>query len=233
MHYLPLYLQGKTSLEASPAQLAASSEAVQAEPTESTAPAAACSKARRKGSKKTKTCQRQLRQFVTSVTVDGETFKVGDSAYLRMTDDFDEDEFTEVEVCQICGAAEPEDVARVECDKCLMGYHISCLKPPLTAVPKVMLSTCCNALHMIYSQSSCQQRSLRLCRGTALCSQGIHCMTKQTGSDLAKSTTCPYCDHEGVCRKSSCWLAGRPPSCIPSKLATLTIVLQPAGCKVV
>ena len=98
-------------------------------------------KTQRKRAKKAKSGQKHLRQFLSSVTVNGDTFSVGDNAYIQMTDDFDEDEFTEVEVCQMCGHTEPEEVSMVECDKCLLGYHITCLRPPLTSVPKVMLNT--------------------------------------------------------------------------------------------
>ena len=99
-------------------------------------------KTRRKRTKKAKASDKHLRHFMSSVTVDGDTFSVGDSAYLRMTDDFDEDDFTEVEVCQMCGHAEPEEVPMLECNKCLLGYHITCLRPPLTNVPKVKLIQC-------------------------------------------------------------------------------------------
>lgn len=95
------------------------------------------SKSRRKRSKKAKTSEKHLRQFLPSVTVDGETFRVGDSAYLMMTEDFDEDDFAETEVCQVCGSAEPDDIPRLECNKCLLGYHLTCLRPPLAEVPKV------------------------------------------------------------------------------------------------
>ena len=94
-------------------------------------------RAQRKRSKKSTSSCKHLRQFVSSVTVDGHTFQVGDSAYLRMTEDFDEDDFAEEEVCQLCGYAEPADIAILECNKCLLGYHLTCLKPPLADVPKV------------------------------------------------------------------------------------------------
>jgi hypothetical protein len=103
-------------------------------------------KTQRKRAKKAS--EKHLRQFLSSVTVDGDTFSVGDNAYIRMTDDFDEDEFTEEEVCQICGHTEPEEVPRIECDKCLLGYHITCLRPPLTHVPEVMFNANTSLLSM-------------------------------------------------------------------------------------
>ena len=102
-----------------------------------TSEAATGSKSRRKRSKKVENSHRYLRQFLPSVVVDGETFRVGESAYLRMTDDFNEDDFAEEEVCQVCGSAEPDNVPMVECNKCLLGYHLTCLRPPLVEVPKV------------------------------------------------------------------------------------------------
>ena len=97
----------------------------------------ASSKNRRKRTKKSKSTNKHLRQFLTSVTVDEETFRVGDSAYLRMSSEFDEDYFTDVELCQECHCAEPEEVPVLECNKCLLGFHLTCLRPPLAAVPKV------------------------------------------------------------------------------------------------
>ena len=134
--------QGKAPKQDPPAQLATGSNTAEDEPSTSTEAAPATkksSKTQRHRSKKAKACQKHLRQFMTSVTVDGETFGVGDSAYIAMTEDFDEDDFAEVEVCQVCGFVEPEDIPMVECDACLQGYHITCLNPPLPTVPKVML----------------------------------------------------------------------------------------------
>ena len=102
-----------------------------------TSEVSAGSKPRRKRSKKVKSSQRHLRQFLPSVVADGEIFRVGDSAYLRMTKDFDENDFAEEEVCQVCGSAESDGVPILECNKCLLGYHLTCLRPPLAEVPKV------------------------------------------------------------------------------------------------
>lgn len=94
-------------------------------------------KARRKRNKKTKHANRNQRQYMQSVTADGDTFSVGDSAYVMMTNSFDVDEFADVEVCQVCGDTGPEELTMLECTKCLEGYHLSCLTPPLTEVPAV------------------------------------------------------------------------------------------------
>ena len=101
-----------------------------------TSEVSAGSKPRRKRSKKVKSSHRHLRQFLPSVVVNGDTFRVGDSAYLKMTEDF-EDDFAEVELCQVCGSAEPTDVPMLECNKCLLGYHLTCLEPTLVEVPEV------------------------------------------------------------------------------------------------
>lgn len=102
-----------------------------------TSEVSAGSKPRRKRSRKVERSHRHLRQFLPSVVLDGETFCVGDSAYLILTDDFDEDDFAEEEVCQVCKSAEPDNVPILECNKCLLGYHLTCLRPPLAEVPKV------------------------------------------------------------------------------------------------
>ena len=100
-------------------------------------PSEASIKPRRKRYKKVKSSHKHLRQFLPSVSADGETFHVGDSAYLIMTEDFDEDDFAAEEFCQVCGSAEQVDVPILECNKCLLGYHLNCLRPPLAEVPKV------------------------------------------------------------------------------------------------
>ena len=127
-------------------------------------------KARRKRTKKSKASHKHLRQFTSSITVDGDTFAVGDNAYIRMTNDFDEDDFTEEEVCQVCGRVEPEDTPIMECNQCLQGYHITCLTPPLTSVPKVKkaysLHTCCccclSQCHTTTCVLVCQHRLLNV-----------------------------------------------------------------------
>lgn len=46
-----------------------------------------------------------------------------------------------LEVCEVCNKAEKRRGQKVihllECDRCLRGFHLDCLKPPLPAVPKV------------------------------------------------------------------------------------------------
>ncbi|KAL3142669.1 hypothetical protein ABBQ38_002975 [Trebouxia sp. C0009 RCD-2024] len=58
----------------------------------------------RKRCKTAKSSHKHLRQFLQSVMVNGDQFHVGDSAYLIMTDDFDEDEFAEEEGDWLCAS---------------------------------------------------------------------------------------------------------------------------------
>ena len=113
-----------------------------------------------------------------SVDVDGDTFSVGDSAYVRMTNSFNAEDFADVELCQICGQAEPEDIAMLECNKCLQGYHLTCLTPPLAEVPKVFhhsnataLTLC--ALCMLSMVCTCLLMSdlQRICSNLCCCAQ--------------------------------------------------------------
>ena len=76
------------------------------------------------------------RTYLDEIAYDGETFKVGDSAYVVMDPDTFDWEAAEEEVCQVCGSAECDTL--LECDKCLLGFHLSCLRPPLKDVPKVL-----------------------------------------------------------------------------------------------
>jgi hypothetical protein len=38
----------------------------------------------------------------------------------------------------------------IECDKCLRGYHMGCLKPPLKKVPEVRGSSACGTAEIWY-----------------------------------------------------------------------------------
>lgn len=39
--------------------------------------------------------------------------------------------------CVACGSEEKEEVAMLECSRCLGGWHLTCLDPPLADVPEV------------------------------------------------------------------------------------------------
>lgn len=75
------------------------------------------------------------RKYWKMVNLEGEIFAVGDSAYVvsEKTVDFEEDEDVP---CAVCGEAPDADKIMLECDTCLRGWHMSCLKPPMTRVPE-------------------------------------------------------------------------------------------------
>ena len=75
------------------------------------------------------------RKYWKCVNLEGEKFAVGDSVYVvnEKTVDFDDDEDCP---CMVCGEAPNADRIMLECDTCLSGWHMCCLKPPLTRVPE-------------------------------------------------------------------------------------------------
>jgi hypothetical protein len=89
--------------------------------------------AKRKGAKSV-----SGKKYIREVEYDGDTFKVGDSAYVVLNPGEFDWSAEEREVCAVCGCDDDETV--IECDRCLLGYHLSCLHPPLKAVPMVSLS---------------------------------------------------------------------------------------------
>ena len=98
--------------------------------------------------KKKKSKTRSMESYWEQVKVDGEVFRRGDCAYVisDKTKDLDEDGD---EVCAACGTThgkageeggddddEKEPDVMLECDACLRGWHLGCLTPALTEVPK-------------------------------------------------------------------------------------------------
>lgn len=76
---------------------------------------------------------------------EGVTYRVGDSAYIIL----EAGEYnisSDAEPCEVCGKVNKrlgrKDVPLLECDKCLRGFHLSCLVPPLQGVPDVRHSAC-------------------------------------------------------------------------------------------
>ena len=64
---------------------------------------------------------------------------MGDSAYIIMEPgEYGAEE--EYEPCEVCGRAKKtasrREIPLLECDRCLRGYHLTCLEPPLPHVPK-------------------------------------------------------------------------------------------------
>jgi hypothetical protein len=66
---------------------------------------------------------------------------VGDDAYIivdmkafEAAGGFEESD----EPCELCGEAQQSDAnLLLECERCLRGFHMTCLDPPLSAVPEV------------------------------------------------------------------------------------------------
>ncbi|EFN52332.1 hypothetical protein CHLNCDRAFT_139139 [Chlorella variabilis] len=83
------------------------------------------------------------RSHLSQVTIDGETFRVGDNVYVVLdtekvaqagisNGDVEEEDC----VCLVCGDSEKEARVMLECDRCLAGCHLGCLSPPLQEVPE-------------------------------------------------------------------------------------------------
>ncbi|KAM1256124.1 hypothetical protein ACFX1Q_030280 [Malus domestica] len=75
------------------------------------------------------------RVYYKKVVYDGGEFEVGDNVYVRRREDASSDEdLDEVEECRVCFKS--GKVLMIECDDCLGGFHLKCLKPPLKDVPE-------------------------------------------------------------------------------------------------
>ncbi|KAL2332171.1 hypothetical protein Fmac_019752 [Flemingia macrophylla] len=69
------------------------------------------------------------------VIYDGGEFELGDDVYVKRREDATSDnEDPETEVCRMCFLS--KDEVMIECDDCLGGFHLKCLKPPLKDVPE-------------------------------------------------------------------------------------------------
>ncbi|WCJ36901.1 origin recognition complex 1 [Euphorbia peplus] len=74
------------------------------------------------------------RVYYKKVVYDGGEFEVGDDVYVKRREDGESDgEDPEVEECRVCFKA--GKAVMIECDDCLHGFHLNCLKPPLKMVP--------------------------------------------------------------------------------------------------
>ncbi|KAF4346337.1 hypothetical protein G4B88_013068 [Cannabis sativa] len=70
-----------------------------------------------------------------TVVYDGGEFEVGDDVYVRRREDASsDDEDPVVEECRVCFKS--GRAVMIECDDCLGGFHLKCLKPPLKEVPE-------------------------------------------------------------------------------------------------
>ncbi|OAY30081.1 origin of replication complex subunit 1B [Manihot esculenta] len=88
-------------------------------------------------SKNTKSEQKSnmKRVYYKKVLYDGGEFGIGDDVYVKRREDASsDDEVPEVEECRMCFKA--GKAVMIECDGCLGGFHLKCLKPPLKDVPE-------------------------------------------------------------------------------------------------
>ncbi|XP_043691133.1 origin of replication complex subunit 1B-like [Telopea speciosissima] len=75
------------------------------------------------------------RIYYKKVSYDGGEFSIGDDVYVKRREDASsDDEDPEVEECRICFKFGKS--LMIECDDCLGGFHLKCLKPPLKKVPE-------------------------------------------------------------------------------------------------
>ncbi|KAK4764208.1 hypothetical protein SAY87_013646 [Trapa incisa] len=73
--------------------------------------------------------------FYRVLVYDGGKFGIGDDVYVKRREDASsDDEDPEVEDCMICFRV--GTTIMIECDDCLGGFHLKCLKPPLKEVPE-------------------------------------------------------------------------------------------------
>ncbi|KAK9273264.1 hypothetical protein L1049_018071 [Liquidambar formosana] len=75
------------------------------------------------------------RVYYRRVVYDGGEFATGDDVYVKRREDASsDDEDPEVEECRVCFKS--GKAVMIECDDCLGGFHLKCLKPPLKEVPE-------------------------------------------------------------------------------------------------
>ncbi|KAF5203392.1 Origin recognition complex subunit [Thalictrum thalictroides] len=75
------------------------------------------------------------RVYYKKVVYDGGEFEVGDDVYVKRRENASsDDEDPEAEECRICFSV--GRAIMIECDDCLGGFHLKCLKPPLQEVPE-------------------------------------------------------------------------------------------------
>ncbi|KAG7542915.1 Zinc finger PHD-type [Arabidopsis thaliana x Arabidopsis arenosa] len=81
--------------------------------------------------------KKKKRVYYNRVEFDETEFEIGDHVYVKRREDAnsDEEEDPEIEDCQICFKSDT-NIIMIECDDCLGGFHLNCLKPPLKVVPK-------------------------------------------------------------------------------------------------
>ncbi|XP_075481211.1 origin of replication complex subunit 1-like [Primulina tabacum] len=76
------------------------------------------------------------RVYYKKVVYDGGQFSAGDDVYVKRREDAaSDDEDPVVEECRVCFKPVGKRIM-IECDECLNGYHLKCLKPPTKEVPE-------------------------------------------------------------------------------------------------
>lgn len=84
--------------------------------------------------------QRKKHRSLDEVKLDGEVFRVGDQVYVVIDESLLgsglDDEQDESHSCGICGSSDQRKSKLLECGKCLGGFHLRCLNPPLKEVPE-------------------------------------------------------------------------------------------------
>ncbi|XP_062233423.1 origin of replication complex subunit 1 [Phragmites australis] len=79
--------------------------------------------------------QQKKRAYYRKVVYDGGEFDVGDDVYVKRREAAESDaEDPENEECRVCFRA--GGGVMVECDVCLGGFHLRCVRPPLRRVPE-------------------------------------------------------------------------------------------------
>ncbi|WOK92752.1 origin of replication complex subunit 1-like [Canna indica] len=75
------------------------------------------------------------RVYYKKVVYDDSEFEVGDDVYVKRREGAEsDDDDPEMEVCRVC--FRENRTVMIECDDCLGGFHLKCLKPPLRKIPE-------------------------------------------------------------------------------------------------
>ncbi|KAJ3673002.1 hypothetical protein LUZ60_006376 [Juncus effusus] len=75
--------------------------------------------------------------FYKKVIYDGGEFAVGDDVYIKRKEGSESDsEDPEFEECKVCFKPASKTKIMIECDDCLGGFHLRCVKPPLKKIPE-------------------------------------------------------------------------------------------------
>ncbi|KAG8389011.1 hypothetical protein BUALT_Bualt02G0185000 [Buddleja alternifolia] len=75
------------------------------------------------------------RVYYKKVVYDGGEFSAGHDVYVKRKEDVSDAEDPEVEECRVCFKPAGKRIM-IECDDCLNGFHLKCLKPPMKEVPE-------------------------------------------------------------------------------------------------